>query len=212
MRPKRESIRLTEQTYFVTFQTAARIPLFRHARWADLLVEVVLHYASSEYLLHAFVVMPDHFHGIFTPRESIERSVQCVKGGFSYRAPRELGWKGAIWQTGFADHRIRDARDYRQHVQYIEENPVMKGLAEASVLYAFSSAAGLIKVEVMPQRLKPPVADPANGGAEAPPLHFEEEEARAFSPPAEEMSASGKREPSQSENRDLRKTCHVETT
>jgi len=155
MRPKRETTRQADQTYFVSSQTAERLPLFRHLRWAELLADVLRHYARTEYALHAFVVMHDHFHVLLSPSRSIERSMQCIKGGFSYRAKGELGWKGPIWQTGFTDHRIRDEQDYQHHVRYLEENPVRAGFVPAAILYPFSSANGLFRVEGMPQRLKP---------------------------------------------------------
>lgn len=155
MRPKRETTRQADQTYFVTSQTAERLPLFRHSRWAELFADVLRHYAATEYALHAFVVMHDHFHLLLSPSGSIERTMQCIKGGFSYRAKGELGWNGPIWQTGFTDHRIRDEDDYRQHVRYLEQNPVRAGLVAAAILYPFSSANGLFRVEGMPQRLKP---------------------------------------------------------
>lgn len=38
------------------------------------------------YLLHEFVVMPDHFHLILTPTGiTLERAMQCIKGGFSFQ-------------------------------------------------------------------------------------------------------------------------------
>jgi hypothetical protein len=50
------------------------------------------------------------------PFESVEKSVQLIKGGFSFRAKRELEWKGEIWQPGFTDHRIRDEEDWLRHL------------------------------------------------------------------------------------------------
>ena len=40
--------------------------------------------------MHAFVVMPDHFHLLITigPELSIERAIQFIKGGFAFRAAR----------------------------------------------------------------------------------------------------------------------------
>ena len=35
--------------------------------------------------------------------------MQFIKGGFSYRANKELGSNMGIWQKGFSDHRICDA-------------------------------------------------------------------------------------------------------
>jgi len=49
--------------------------------------------------------MPDHFHLLVSvpPGTTLERIVQLLKGGFSYRARKELGFASEIWQRGFAD-------------------------------------------------------------------------------------------------------------
>jgi len=39
----------------------------------------------------SLLFMPDHFHLLITPRESLERAMQLIKGGFSFRAKRETG-------------------------------------------------------------------------------------------------------------------------
>jgi hypothetical protein len=67
----------------------------------------------------------DHFHLIITPADiPLERAVQFVKGGFSFRAGRELASVSEIWQKGFTDHRIRDASNHRRCREYIILNPV----------------------------------------------------------------------------------------
>ncbi len=63
----------------------------------------------DKYLLHEFVVMPDHFHVLLTPQKTLERAMQLIKGGFSFRAKKEMGFSGEIWETSFYDHRVRDA-------------------------------------------------------------------------------------------------------
>jgi len=99
--------------------------------------------------------MPEHFHVLITPSVTLERAVQFIKGGFSFRAKQELQSSMEIWQSGFSDHRIRDAEDYRVHVEYIYRNPVGRKLVEVAVEYPYCSAfPGSTKDEV-PQWLKP---------------------------------------------------------
>jgi REP-associated tyrosine transposase len=59
---------------------------------ASLLLDTLLHYRREQkYLLHEYVVMPNHLHLIFTPADiTLERAMQFVKGGFSYRAKKEV--------------------------------------------------------------------------------------------------------------------------
>src|ERR1700730_7394810 len=138
----------------ITSATWERRALFSKDRWASLLVDTLYHYRATAYLLHEFVIMPDHIHLLVTPKASLERAVQFIKGGFSYRAKRELGSNMEIWQKGFSDHRIRDAGDYLRHVFYVRENPIRKHLCERAE-DPYSSARGSFVLDPAPQGLKP---------------------------------------------------------
>jgi putative transposase len=151
MRPTRETTRNNEFAYFVSTQTAGRKPLFRHDRWARLMLATINHYNGTGYKLHAFVIMPDHLHLLFTRVESVEKSVQLIKGGFSFRAKRELECNGEIWQPGFTDHRIRDEEDWNRHLNYIRTNPIEARLAEDIALYEFMECPNI----EFPRGLKP---------------------------------------------------------
>jgi len=93
-------------------------------------------------IVHDFVVMPNHVHILLTiPGEmSIEKAMQLIKGGFSYRANKELGFCGEIWQRGFSDVRIVDEQSFEQHREYIENNPVRAGLVHSALEYRAGSA------------------------------------------------------------------------
>jgi putative transposase len=140
-----------------------RKPFFRHDRWARLLLTTIKHYTGPGYQLHAFVIMPDHLHLLITPTESLEKSVQLIKGGFSFRAKRELEWNGEIWQPGFTDHRIREEEDWCRHLQYICTNPLDAKLVEDIALYEFMGFPDT----AFPQGLKPASIGAADVRAEA---------------------------------------------
>ena len=169
MRPRRETDRKNEFAYFVSTQTEGRKPFFRHERWARLMLSTLNHYDGAGYKLHAFVIMPDHLHLLVTPIESVEKSMQLIKGGFSFRAKRELEWHGEIWQPGFTDHRVRDEEDWLRHLQYIRTNPIEAKLASDVALYEFM---GLPSIE-FPRGLKPAVSGAPNVRAKACTLHSE---------------------------------------
>jgi putative transposase len=154
----------------VTTDTWGRRAHFRAELWARLFIDTLYHYRNSAYLLHEFVVMPDHVHLLITPVTSLEKAVQFIKGGFSYRAKKELGSSLDIWQKGFSDHRIRDASDYAQHVHYIRLNPVRKQLVEAPEKYPFSSASGSFRLDEAPQGLKPQDSSDSCGAPEGAPF------------------------------------------
>jgi REP element-mobilizing transposase RayT len=107
--------------------------------------------------MHAFVVMPDHFHTVLTlgANISIERAVQHIKGGFAFRAGREFGFKAPVWQRGFSEVRIYDSQHFRRALEYVAQNPVRRGLAQIASQYPYCSASPGFEVDEAPQGLKP---------------------------------------------------------
>ena len=142
--------------YFITASTFQKRSILQSDRMAGLFLEVLLHYrARGNYLLHEFVVMPDHFHLLITPHESLERAMQLIKGGFSFQAKRELGFIHEIWQPSFYDRRVRDAGEYFAFREYIRQNPGKRGLVRSVEEYPYSSAWPGLVLDGAPQRLKP---------------------------------------------------------
>jgi putative transposase len=142
------------RTFFITTVTWQRTPIFRVEPRSRLLIDVLLDYREQrKYLLHAFVIMPDHIHVLLTPAcgISVERAVQCIKGGYSYRLRKAE--KIQVWQQSFTNHRIRDAEDFAKHCEYIHLNPLRAGLVQDVGTYPFSSHG--LRLDVMPQGLKP---------------------------------------------------------
>ena len=176
MRPTREHATHNQQTYFVSSQTWGRRQLFKNERWAKLFRDTLFHYRGTAFLLHEFVLMPEHFHLLITPLTSLEKAVQFIKGGFSHRAKVELRSSMEVWQKGFTDHRIRDAADYGQHVAYIYGNPMAKRLCFDPVEYPYSSASRIFELDDVPQRLKPLVVAASTARLEAAPLQGGQEQ------------------------------------
>ena len=147
----------TESTYFVTANVLGRKSLFQVDKIARLFIEVLLNYRTQKkYLLHEFVVMPDHFHLILTPTGiTLERAGQFVKGGFSFQLNKSLKVKTDPWQPSFTDRRIRDSLEYERFKNYIWQNPVKRFLANSPEEYPYSSANPSFQLDPVPQRLKP---------------------------------------------------------
>jgi len=122
--------RTTATTYFVTAGTYLKENVLQSEAMAELFCQVLFRYRAAQKLqLHAFVVMPNHFHLLLTVPEgsTVERVMQLIKGGFSYDAGRLLGARFEIWQKSFVDRRIRDAGECGKCRDYIHENPVRAG-------------------------------------------------------------------------------------
>jgi putative transposase len=131
----------SESTYFVTANVEPRRNLFQVEKIARLFIEVLLDYREQKkYLLHEFVVMPDHFHLILTPTGiTLERAMQ-LKGGFSFQLNKNLKAKRDIWQPSFVDRRVRDSLEYAKFKDYIWQNPVKRRLARTPEEYPYRSA------------------------------------------------------------------------
>ena len=143
-------------TYFVTSSTFQKKALLQSERMASLLIATLIEYRNQQkYELHEFVVMPDHFHLLITPIVTLERAVQLIKGGFSFRAGKLFRVPGNIWQTSFYDRRVRNAAEYETFRQYIYWNPVKSGLASKPEEFAHGSASQRARLDPVPQRLKP---------------------------------------------------------
>lgn len=118
---------------------------------------------KNRYKVHELVLMPNHFHLIITPSYeiSLEKTVQFIKGGFSFRVKKETNSNLEIWQAGYNSHNIQDGDDYEKHREYIYENPVRVGLASDPQEYRYSSANPDIKklMDEAPPWLKPPLRE-----------------------------------------------------
>jgi putative transposase len=127
------------RTYHVTAVTAQRQRLFQVTATVELLQQTMLDYRDQgKFLLHAFVIMPEHFHVLITPGAdvSLEKAVQFIKGGFSFRLKR----KGDVWMRSFNESQILTEEAFVACVRYIEENPVRKRLVFKPEEFAYSSA------------------------------------------------------------------------
>lgn len=91
----------SERTFFVTTITWRGLPIFRVVARAQLLNVLLGYCDQGKYLLHEFVIMPHHVHLLLTPASeiSLERAVQFIKGGYSYRLRKEEEIQ--VWQESF---------------------------------------------------------------------------------------------------------------
>jgi putative transposase len=165
------------RTYFVTTKAWESRNLFQAGDVANIIVRRLLQCREEgHYLLHGFVVMPNHVHLLLTPgpRVTLEKAMQLIKGGSSHEVHRLHTGKFPLWQSGFHDWTIRNEGDFRSKQDYIRLNPVEAGLTERPGDWPFGSACGKFRIDIMPESLKasgakaqmPEVA--GNVGAKAP--------------------------------------------
>ena len=123
---------LSGQAYLVTFATARRRAIFADPQMArDTCRWLSAPATWGDARLLAWVLMPDHWHGIVQLGESTGLSlvVGQAKGRVS-RAIRLLHPHiDMVWQAGFHDRALRSNADLRPAARYVIANPVRAGFA-----------------------------------------------------------------------------------
>lgn len=82
------------------------------------LAETLMHDHGTRAEHHAWVIMPNHVHLLFTAHHRLEKLMQVWKG----ISARRIG-QGEIWQKGYRDTMIRDGEHFANAVRYIRRNP-----------------------------------------------------------------------------------------
>jgi putative transposase len=135
-----ENILSSSRVFFTTTKTSMGKRLFQSERNAMLLVDVLRSYvAARKFLLHDFVVMPDHLHLLMAVHGdmTVEKAMQLIKGRFSYRLKREFQYLGEVWQRGFSEVRADDEESFLRYREYIAQNPVKAGLVDSPGQYPY---------------------------------------------------------------------------
>ena len=114
----------------------------RDPRLGQMVENALLYFDGARYLLHSWVIMPNHVHALLTPAESfsLTQILHSWKSFTAKVANRVLGQSGRFWQEDYFDRYMRDDRHYFAAIEYIELNPVGAGLCERKEDWKFGSA------------------------------------------------------------------------
>ncbi len=97
----------------------------------------------GRFVLHAFVVMPNHVHVLLDPLASLAGITNGIKGASAREANRLLRRTGRpFWQDESFDHWVRSAAQFERVRNYIECNPVKAGLVARPEDWQWSSLRG----------------------------------------------------------------------
>ena len=105
----------------------------RDPRIAGLIAGALRHFNNQRYFLHAWTIMPNHVHVLFTISEAFQLS-RILHGWKSFtanQANRVLKRSGAFWQREYFDRLMKSERQFEFAVRYILNNPVKAGFCEA---------------------------------------------------------------------------------
>lgn len=118
--------------------------LLRHHANAAIVAEALGFFDNTRYVQHAWVVMPNHVHTLFSLHEdwSLDRVMHTWKGVAAHRLPGLTSrLDGSIWQKDYFDRLIRDTRHFFNCVRYIRRNPDRARLREGEYLHYESEIA-----------------------------------------------------------------------
>jgi REP element-mobilizing transposase RayT len=111
---------------------------------AVLVRDAMRHFHDSRYLLHEWVIMPNHVHAIVWPKPDYVLSdiLKSWKQFTSRRAEKILGMNGnePFWQSEVYDHWIRNEDEKTRIARYIRNNPITAGLCARPEEWRWSGA------------------------------------------------------------------------
>jgi len=109
---------------------------------AEIVQNSLLFFDGQRYSLHAWVIMPNHVHVLFTPMDdwTLTKIIHSWKSFSAREANKILGRVGEFWQREYFDRAIRNEQGFNSAVAYIENNPVKAGLCQVAEEWLFGSA------------------------------------------------------------------------
>jgi REP element-mobilizing transposase RayT len=157
----RYQIRESRQAHFVTATIVEWLPVFTTAACCDILVDALKYCRAHKGLLvHAWVIMDNHFHAVvagpdlaatlgnlkkFTSRRLLAQIEQEGRGWLVqqlafFRAPHKLHSTYQVWQEGVHPKALPTDEILLQKIDYIHRNPVQRGWVYVPEDWRYSSA------------------------------------------------------------------------
>lgn len=147
--------------YFFTLVTHDRRPIFGVATARRLLRDAIERTRRDHpWTIEAIVLLPDHLHTLWRlPPGDTDYSarIAAIKKRFTRSHLAHCGRevtvlpgqrrhrRRGVWQRRFWEHAIRDARDFRMHLDYIHVNPVKHGLVDRPADWPHSTFAKYVE-------------------------------------------------------------------
>ena len=133
--------------YLITFNTLGRISFFNEFELACLFCrQIAVNERRYQCTWLAWVLMPDHFHGLLrleSSENSLSKVVSGLKATSGYAANQHLKRKGRFWQPAFHDRALRTEDDRLAVARYVAGNPLRAQLVSDLKNYSFWNAVYL---------------------------------------------------------------------
>lgn len=97
--------------------------------------------AAHGVAVHAYVLMPDHFHLLLTPdrEEALGRLMQGIGRSYVRHRNRRAGRSGTLWEGRYRSAPLQAEGFLLPAMAYLDLNPVRSGLVEEAADWAWSS-------------------------------------------------------------------------
>lgn len=150
-----------DSAYFITSTIVKWVPVFREKENIDILIDSLTFSQKNKCLkIYSYVIMPEHFHLVCQS----DKLVDIIRSIMSYTAKRIIDYykkqnnldilnifksekkkhktltEYQVWQEGYKPKEIFDDNVFLQKCEYINFNPVKRGLVENITDYEYSSA------------------------------------------------------------------------
>jgi REP element-mobilizing transposase RayT len=118
---------MDDSIYFVTFCTQTTAITENEQR---IVLDHIKEGDGTFYDCYAAVVMPDHVHLLFKPKDGVtmSRVMKGIKGVSAHKVNQNRNTKGVIWQKESFDRIVRDGNEFDEKLNYMYNNPLKKEL------------------------------------------------------------------------------------
>ncbi len=132
---------LSDRYFFVTRNLLRTREKLGDDDFAILAQVIAARRPEHDFLLTAWVFLPDHWHAILGPRYpvTLSRVMEAIKVGSTRRINACRGETGRLWQGRFFLRALRTVKEYQECVEYIHGNPVRRALVARPQDWPWSS-------------------------------------------------------------------------
>ena len=97
--------------------------------------------ARYEVSLHAYALMPNHYHLLVTPTDgsALPHAMKALGVRYVGYYNRKYGRSGTLWGGRYRAFHIEDEQYWLTCLRYIEQNPVRAGMVRSPEEYPWSS-------------------------------------------------------------------------
>ncbi len=154
--------RSREFPYHLTARGNNREPFFCDPQfaWKTLAGELLIQQSLHGLRVHAFVVMPNHFHLLATsPHRDVDEVMRDFLSASTRIINHRTGRSGRVFGGRYFWSLVSDSTYYAHVLKYVIRNPAKAELCEFVADYPFSTYSGLVGSIPLPVAITPPGRD-----------------------------------------------------